>query len=937
MQTPFKGVCVDLASLLLAYCLFVFADASCAPCVLMLRSLVLRKWQVRSRQPGAADIVKMLLRVQPTSAVVSTRDLDSLWQQAQRCVDPVRDECKQMVSFTDTALSTWVGGHDGLCEDLRFLQPWRILVQHMLTRIDSRYHVGNIPVRDSLLTLTRSDLRRRIRNDEVGNDRPENVIGNIKRGRRSSASVISVDMIYSAKRAAQKMRGMLNSSALRLNSTSDLDSTVGSSRSEQNTRGKQRRQSFFLGMEAMLQVKALPDPENSRSQARSKQSSPGIRGIIADLFSLWDEDLSGTLSSTELERGFLSLSMPVDAQTIRTMILAVDQDGDEMLDEAEFAILLDRFLNLPEMACWRALQKRWERDKAYLAMGMLKFHSEECRKNLDVKDVVRSFISTSMQDPAVLDSMLPYRANCIFNMTQHPIFDNQSRYGSTAERRHSQIVRHDADAAKLNHVKLGHRLDTIHDHICEFQRAPLHWACANSDNARAASMVRDLLAANAAGARMPDYQGRLPLHIACVNTSQSGVAIVNLLLDVYPEGAQALDADDNLPLHVCLLQNCSKHARETVKRLLDAFPDAAYIPSGKTRKLAPMFREFPVEMAFARIGPSSPEIVFRLLCESPEMFFMQDRLGCTLFHNFCFKIGKAAENRETMDDLDMEMCPAQILDAMFCASRLFHPGVIQRTDSNNALPLHYASQAVGGHSRYLLKRLIRHYAFAAVCQDKAGHTPLHLAVAAGNGKYQLDLGKELVADAPAALMIPNHERQLPVHLAGAWRLRAVFTSNTLYTRITTAVPAVLEVVLLAILFVLAVRQYQEYGSAVCAQSAGVILFLRSLLFTIQDLNDPVQIIAGVKSKRLDLLLIWTQLFVPILSVHQVADRLNGKGYTVLLWMRMMQMPLMFLPIGIICTSLALTLQGRLEGLDAVCLCCCIMILSVVGVEQDSYR
>ena len=550
-----------------------------------------------------------------------------------------------MNSFTDTALSSWVGGHDGICEDLRFLHPWRILVQHMLAKIDSQYHTGNIAVRGSLMTLTRADLRHRIKSDEVGNERPE-IVSKIK-GRRSTSGgrrSSSTRVITTAKKAAQKL--LPSRTSLRLGTNSYLDSTVASSSSELSTWDEQRRNSFFLGLEAMMPVKGPPELEESTRQAPSEQSPLGIRGITSDMFSLWDEDHSGTLTCTELEKGFLSLNIPVDARTIRAMILAVDRDGDEMLNEAEFAMVLDRFLTLPEIVCWRVVRIRWEQDEAYHAIVMLKFFNEECRKIVDVKEVVRSVFSASMQDPAVLDSM---------------IFDDHSNQRSAA-RRKTQMTRYDADAAKLNHVRLGDRLCTIHDHICEFQRVPLHWACANSDNSRAASMVRDLLAAHVAGARVQDHQGRLPLHVACANTSQSAVAMVNLLLHVYPEGAQALDADGNLPLHICLLQNSSKHAHETVKKLLHAFPDAAYIPSGKTRNLAPIFRVFPVEMAFARIGPSSPEIIFWLLCESPELFFMRDSLGCTLFHNICFKIRKASDNLQSMDNSDVQMCPAQILD-----------------------------------------------------------------------------------------------------------------------------------------------------------------------------------------------------------------------------------------------------------------------------------
>jgi ankyrin repeat protein len=678
---------------------------------------------------------------------------------------------------------------------------------------------------------------------------------------------------------------------------------------------------FFLGLDAMLE-KLPPIPENE--PVSSQQISRDIRDITSNMFRLWDEDLSGTLSCRELEKGFLSLSIPVDARTIRDMIRAIDQDGDELLNEAEFATLLERLLSMPEMTCCGALRRRWEKDEAYRKTGdsnSLRFYSEQCGKHLEVKEVVNSFLYTVMQDPTVLDSMVPYRANCIFNMTSL-----------------KRMAQHDANTAKLDYGKLMQRWDTVHDSILESERALLHWACANSDNKGSVRMVRDLLAVNAAQARMTDYQGRLPLHVACANTSSHAPVIVKLLLDVYPEGAQALDADGNLPLHVCLSHNCSEHASGMVKRLLMSFPGAAHVPSGKTRSLAPVFREFPAEMAFTRIGPSSPEIILQLLCEAPEMFFMRDRLGCTLFHNFCWRIRGAAEHLDMQDNADNEMCAAKICDAMFCASKIFNPAAIQWRDSVDALPMHYATQSVGRHSRNLLRRLIYHHASAALCQDKFGHTPLHLATANNVGeKHQLDLGIEIVAGAPGALMIPNHDHQLPVHLAGAWILRAIFITNSKYNKFAIAISSALEIIMLAISVVVAIRQYQEHGSAAYATCFGIILLLRSTLFSIHDAKSPVQLAVGVKFQSLNLLLIWTQLFVPLLSVMQLANKLNGEDYTALLWMRRMQMVLTIFPIAITCTSSALILQERLEGLDACCLCCCIATLLIVEVEQESYR
>ena len=143
----------------------------------------------------------MLLRAHPTAAILLVAkdwDRDSAWQHTHQ-------KCKQLDKLTDAVLSTWWDSHDGLCEDLRFLQPWKVLVQHMLTRIDSHYHVGNISAPDSLLTLESSELRFRIKQDEYGYEKEPGL------HRRKSIA----DVMNSAKQAARRLSDLLKSDSIR--------------------------------------------------------------------------------------------------------------------------------------------------------------------------------------------------------------------------------------------------------------------------------------------------------------------------------------------------------------------------------------------------------------------------------------------------------------------------------------------------------------------------------------------------------------------------------------------------------------------------------------------------------------------------------------------------------------------------------------------------
>jgi len=104
---------------------------------------------------------------------------------------------------------------------------------------------------------------------------------------------------------------------------------------------------------------------------------------------------------------------------------------------------------------------------------------------------------------------------------------------------------------------------------------PLHYACL-TNRAHAALIARLLQHAGIEAAAMPDHMGRLPIHYAMgapvcfpheavgtmiaqqvANGEQPCDAVLQLLLEAYPEGASVRDRDGLTPLHYlcrCLLQ-----------------------------------------------------------------------------------------------------------------------------------------------------------------------------------------------------------------------------------------------------------------------------------------------------------------------------------------------------------------------------------------------
>lgn len=661
-------------------------------------------WQVRSPNSGAADIVKMLLRASPSSSIILAEDhhsVDPEWRMVQRSVDPLGSSENKLKQYTDYVHSIWPEGYNTKCCDLRFVQPWRILGQHMLLGIDSKYHQGNLSVPSSLVTLTQLQLRFRIQLDEI-----------VRVGRNRIRRSGLFDSLFSptpySKEGAESrhFRQPKEGPITQLNNNASV--TVDATSKQKY---KAVKTIFFEAVDALVKK----SDETGRDE-HADQIPTSMHTFCSQIFELWDTDNSGKVSLRELESGLSMLNLPVNEATVKGLLLAADVDGDGELDHDEFIVLVKKFMYLPEVFCQVALRNRWQRDPAYLAQGMFKFENSESKINLDVTAVAHTAVTSTMNDPTVLESMLPYRVKDVFGMTGDVNREELEEDGSSGRGQTQKLKQRlsKSNRADLNYERLGQRFDTVHDGVGKFQRSLLHFACVNtSAEAAAPVMVRDVLSFFSCGAKVLDHHGRLPLHIACANSCRDALSLVAMLLDVYAEGAQVVDNDGNLPLHVCLANNVGEDALNVVTLLLRAFPDAACIPNGKTRRLAPQFREFPLEMALCNHGPSSPEIVFLLVCECPEILFKRDRIRASIFHRFCWNslasardIHVSTYNRIAPEKKKegSEMIPVKILDSLLFASRMFNPCVILWTDCNGALPLHYASQALGPHSRFVLKR-----------------------------------------------------------------------------------------------------------------------------------------------------------------------------------------------------------------------------------------
>ena len=115
-------------------------------------------------------------------------------------------------------------------------------------------------------------------------------------------------------------------------------------------------------------------------------------------------------------------------------------------------------------------------------------------------------------------------------------------------------------------------------------RLPLHLAALNTNEDEGAmrALLSELLQANPEAATVADKEGRLPLHLAALNTNEDEGAIRTLLselLQANPEAATVADKEGRLPLHLAALNTNSNGGimRALLSELLQANPEAATV------------------------------------------------------------------------------------------------------------------------------------------------------------------------------------------------------------------------------------------------------------------------------------------------------------------------------------------------------------------------
>ena len=395
----------------------------------------------------------------------------------------------------------------------------------MIGKIDAKYHEGNISVPKTLVTLEQAELRFRLLRDKSvlsnlaggGRYNQKNMMGRLRRfssifvegspldrtaSRRSSSSTDEKRGLNKfIARAASKFALAENSSpknfsALRP-SDSYLDGTVTSTASGMKIRSL--KINFHQTMDSLIRKRLSNEECTSQSMSI----------LLKEIFDQFDSDSSGKISIQELEEGLVALKTPFDSDTLRELLLVADDDGDEELDLQEFEVLMAKMISLPEIFCQVALRSRWDANSLYRRDGGMFRYITEGSSIVHVNEVTRCVFNSCMQDPTVLDSRLPYRANDIFHMIENKKQKTEHETAlSSGKKLYQSLGQWQLSAPELSYEKVGQRMDSVHDQVGHLQGLPLHWACSNHDNKQAPMIVRDILSTYKRGAAITDFRGR---------------------------------------------------------------------------------------------------------------------------------------------------------------------------------------------------------------------------------------------------------------------------------------------------------------------------------------------------------------------------------------------------------------------------------------------
>jgi len=275
----------------------------------------------------------------------------------------------------------------------------------------------------------------------------------------------------------------------------------------------------------------------------------------------------------------------------------------------------------------------------------------------------------------------------------------------------------------------------------------------------------------------------LPLHAVCI--FRAPLALIEALLEVYPNGAQLKDDQGMLPLHLACRNGASKGV---VLTLLHAYPDSIAVRDRKNRSptdLVQSSQSANKETVLVAIQKFQRDLIVHgqakpILESRQENQHEVDYENRTvLFRMILKKDWKAANARANLypDEAATwivtkgfhgnlrflplhKACVLQPTQATIQALLTAYPEAATAKDQDGWLPIHCA--CFYGANDSVVSALLEASPKGATVKDDEGRLPLHYACLKGASKAVLDV---LLGSYAKAAMIKDDEGRLPIHHA----------------------------------------------------------------------------------------------------------------------------------------------------------------------------
>ena len=258
--------------------------------------------------------------------------------------------------------------------------------------------------------------------------------------------------------------------------------------------------------------------------------------------------------------------------------------------------------------------------------------------------------------------------------------------------------------------------ESIHETISQ-DRLPLHLACRQSATLHG---IQFLVSQYPEALEKATSQGMLPIHYACRDAAP--LDVIQYMIDEAPMTLSESNSNGSLPIHFAC-----KHAKspETIRFLVERWP-ACLREHGKDGLL-------PIH--FLCRGTSFADLEWMIMQDS-QVLKIVDAEGNLALHHIC-KNSKAT---------------VQAAQVVFEG----YPDAAKQLNSKNATPLHLAAQVNPAVSEFLSSAETKR-------RKTGGCRPLHQACT--DPRMTVQIIRDILAESPDEVCIPDDERCLPVHIA----------------------------------------------------------------------------------------------------------------------------------------------------------------------------